>query len=516
MDAVSGVTDWAIANSVRHWVTVKPDAVSMFCEGTTRTWRELFDRASRLGQGLLDIGAQPQDRVIYLGKNSIEFFEIVVGASMAGTVSAAVNWRLLSHEVRFIVNHCQATVLFVESEFLNIVDKVRDELTSVERVIVIGGDGGVDDYEAWLDAHVAEDPQVVVAESDTSIQMYTSGTTGLPKGVMFSSASIRAYDSMVAEIGVDSDSVLLVSMPVFHAAGASLGILAMREGATTAIAREVVPQKLLDLIEQQRVTMTTLVPAVLKMLLETPGIERRDLSSLDTIAYSASPISPDLLRACLARFGCRFLQIYGMTETNSATVLRPEDHLDPVHPERMLSVGRPLPEVSVRVVDALTGIDAAEGEFGEVWISAPTNMSGYWDAPAETAATMTADGYIRSGDGGYLSGGYLYLKDRIKDMIVSGGENVYPIEVENVLVEHPAINDVAVIGVPSEKWGETVKAVVVRQSSAADLTSADVIAYAKQNLAGYKCPTSVEFVDALPRNASGKILKRVLRETFVS
>jgi long-chain acyl-CoA synthetase len=513
---MAAVTDWSIAGAVREWVGVKPDAACMSSEGTTRTWADLHDRGSRIGQGLIAAGLQPDDRVMYLGKNSIEFFEIVVGSAMAGVVSAAVNWRLLPHEISYIVNQTGARVLFVEADFVEGVDKIRPDLTSIERVVVIGGRDidGVD-YETWLASHPADDPRVEMASSAAAFLMYTSGTTGLPKGVMFSNASIRAYDSMVKEINVDADSVLLVSMPVFHAAGASLGILAMREGATTVIAREVVPIRLLELIEQHRVTMTTLVPAVLKMLLETPGITERDLSSLDTIAYAASPTSPDLLRACLTRLQCKFLQVYGMTETNGATVLRPEDHLDPEHPERMLSVGRALQGASVRVVDPATGVDVPEGEFGEVWISAPTNMSGYWNAPEETAAVMTADGYIRSGDGGALVGGYLFLRDRIKDMIVSGAENVYPIEIENVLVEHPAINDVAVIGVPSEKWGETVKAVVVRQSTGADLTAAEVIAYAKANLAGFKCTTSVEFIDELPRNASGKILKRVLREMYV-
>lgn len=512
---MSAITDWAIAGSVRHWAHLKPGDPCLSCEGTVRTWADTSRRCAQIAQGLLQAGLAAQDRVMYIGKNSAEFFEIVVGASMAGVVSAAVNWRLLPHEVLAIVNQTEAKILFVEAEFAHYLADIEDQLTSIERTIVIGVGAGAGNYERWMAAQPAVDPHVLMTADDIAIQMYTSGTTGLPKGVMFSNAAVRSYDAMVKELGIGSESVMMVSMPVFHAAGASLGILALTEGASTVIAREVVPARLLDLIEEHRVTTTTLVPVVLKMLLESLAVRDSDLSSLDTIAYAASPISPELLRACLATFDCKFLQIYGMTETNSATVLRPEDHLDPEHPERMLSVGRALPGVSVRVVDPATGIDVPDGEFGEVWIKAPTNMAGYWRAPEATAATLTTDGYVRSGDGALMTDGYLYLRDRIKDMVVTGGENVYPTEIEHVLLEHPGINDVAVIGVPSDKWGETVKAVVVRAPNSGDLSAADVIEYARTKLARFKCPTTVEFLEQLPRNPSGKILKRSLRETFV-
>jgi long-chain acyl-CoA synthetase len=256
-----------------------------------------------------------------------------------------------------------------------------------------------------------------------------------------------------------------------------------------------------------------LVPAALKMLLESSSIDTRDLSSLSLVSYSGSPITQELLAAMITRFRCSVIQVYGSTETSLTTLLATEDHLDPDHPERRLSAGRAVRGASVRIVDA-SGRDVADGEFGEVWVRCSTQMAGYWDAPAETAAAITADGYIRTGDGGYLLDGYLYLKDRIKDMIVSGGENVYPIEVENVLISHPSVRDVAVIGVPSEKWGETVKALVVRDLTGPVVEATQLIAYTKQHLAGYKCPTSIDFVPELPRNPSGKVLKRQLRLTY--
>jgi long-chain acyl-CoA synthetase len=518
-------TDCPIAGALRYWVTRKPEAACVVCEDSVLSWRQAYDRACRLGQGLIGTGVRRQDRVMYLGKNRSEFFEILAGTSMAGAVTAAVNWRLVPREMLYIINHSRARVLFVEADFLGHVEAIRAELEFVSTLVVIAGPArrggsspaaGVLDYEPWLAEQVARDPRVAVARDATVFQMYTSGTTGLPKGAMFSNAAVQATDSMAAVIGVDESSVVLVAMPVFHAAGSSLGILALRQGATMVIAREVVPDRLLELIAEHRVTMSTLVPSVLKMLLERPTIDSTDLSSLDTIAYAASPISPGLLAASLARFRCKFVQIYGMTETNGVTALYPEDHLDPAHPERMRSGGRALTGVTLRIVDPLTGREAGEGEFGEVWIKAPTNMQGYWDSAQETSAALTADGYVRSGDGGFVSAGYLYLKDRIKDMIVSGAENIYPIEVENVLITHPDINDVAVIGVPSQKWGETVRAVVVRERPDAELTADEVIAYAKANLAGFKCPTSVEFIDQLPRNPSGKVLKRVLRRNALS
>jgi long-chain acyl-CoA synthetase len=510
---VTTETDVSIADLVRRWAGVKPDAPCMSMDDRTLTWAELDRRSSQLGQGLLEAGIQPQDRVIFLDKNNVRFYEIVVGASKVGAVTAAVNWRLAPREMAQIINHSTARVLFIGAEFVEQYERFRDDLTTIDQVVVIGASAGLDGYEEWLSAQPAEDPRVPVAPEDCALQMYTSGTTGLPKGVMFSNRAVLATDGMVEVLHVDESSVLLISMPVFHSAGASLGILSMRAGAHSVIAREASPATLLPLIERWKVTMTTLVPAVLKMIIESPEIDQYDVSSLETISYAASPISPELLRRCLAVFDARFVQIYGLTETQGATILRPEDHLDPEHPERMLSVGRALPGAGLRVVDPQTGLDVEDGVVGEVWLKAPTNMHGYWGNEEATREALTRDGYVRTGDGASLRDGYLYLRDRLKDMIVSGGENVYSIEVENVLIEHPDVQDVAVIGVPSERWGETVKAIVVLRPGA-QLGEAEVIAFARAHLAAYKCPTSVEFVDELPRNPSGKILKRVLRAPY--
>jgi len=524
------INDPSIAGILRRGAERSPNGPCLTYEGQTRSWRQVYERASRVGQGLQRAGLQFQDRISYIAKNRPEFYEISFGASMAGVVIGAVNWRLAPCEMASLINHADVRILFVEEEFLPAVREIRSELRTVESVVVIGDDSKEpnpvtphlrtstsrleEGFESWLRRHPAEDPQVPVSESDIALQIYTSGTTGLPKCAMFTNRAVRATFAMAEVTQVDEDSVVLVPMPVFHAAGSSTGFMALSVGAHCVIVREPDPASLLAAIERCRVTMTIVVPAVLKTLLETPGIEARDLSSLHTIAYAASPISPALLRASLERFDCRFIQIYGTTETSGVTALPPEDHTDPAHPERLLSAGKALRGNSIRVVDPATGTVVPDGTVGEVWIKAPTNTVGYWNAPDETAATVTEDGYVRSGDGGYLRDGYLYLRDRIKDMIVTGAENVYPVEVENVLLAHHAIVDAAVIGVPSEKWGETVCAILVKDPAHPELTENEVIAYVKANLAGYKCPTLVEFVGELPRNPSGKILKRELRQPF--
>jgi long-chain acyl-CoA synthetase len=499
------------AETIRLGAARTPDAPCLTFQERTWSWREVLGRSSQAAQGLLEAGLEPGGRVIFLGKNCSEFFEILYGTSMAGGVTGGVNWRLAPHEMLAVINNAEATVLFVGTEFLRELSEFRASLTSITKIVVIGTGGTDEEYEQWLQRQPATDPDVAVSETDTAIMTFTSGTTGLPKGVMSSNAAVSAVFSMSQVLNVTEKSIALIATPVFHATGTTSASMLLSAGAQCVIAREAEADLLLGLIDKHKITVMTVVPAILKAMMESPKLHEFDVSSLDTISYAASPISPELLERCLDHFGCRFVQIYGLTETNCATVLLPEDHRD-----HLMSAGRPLPGVEVRVVDPTTGADLDEGVTGEVWIKAPSNMSAYWRAPEETAATLTDDGFIRTGDGALIRDGFLYLQDRIKDMIVSGGENIYPIEIENVLAYHPQINDVAVIGIPSDKWGETVMALVVRKAGADDLTEEGVIAYARENLARYKCPTSVAFVDVLPRNPSGKILKRVLREPYWS
>lgn len=349
------------------------------------------------------------------------------------------------------------------------------------------------------------------------LQLYSSGTTGRPKGAMITSANLMFTPRMGREYyGMDADTVNLVPSPLFHIGGIGYSLTAMGQGAHTVLVRDVDPAAVLALIERHRVTHTFLVPAVVQMLAESPALAGTDLTSLRRIAYGGAPMGETQLLKAMDLLGCDFMGVYGMTETaGSVTALAPEDH-DPGGPRAGLlrSVGRPLPWLDIRVVDPVTGNEAPVGGVGEIWVRSGQNTVGYWGQPELTAETLVEGGWLRTGDAAYFDDdGYLYMHDRIKDMVVTGGENVYPAEVENVLYAHPAVLEAAVIGVPSDRWGETLKAVVVRRPGFA-LDAAGLIAFARERLAHYKCPTTVDFADELPRNASGKVLKKVLREPY--
>jgi long-chain acyl-CoA synthetase len=303
-------------------------------------------------------------------------------------------------------------------------------------------------------------------------------------------------------------------MPMFHIAGAGWSMVGLLFGCRTVVLRDVDPARILQVIPEFGVTNALMVPAVIQFVLATPGVETTDFSSLRALVYGASPITDKVLVQAIETFGCELIQVYGLTETTGAiTQLEGSDH-DPVgRPELLRSCGKPYPWVEMRIVDPDTGDDRPVGEVGELWTRSGQNMAGYWNNPEATAQAITPDGWFRTGDAGYADAdGFLYLHDRVKDMIVSGGENVYPAEVENALMKHPGVADVAVIGVPDDTWGEAVKAIVVR--AADDLTEEAVIAFAREHLGGFKLPKSVDFTDVLPRNPSGKLLKRELREPY--
>jgi long-chain acyl-CoA synthetase len=384
-------------------------------------------------------------------------------------------------------------------------------------VVVIGdpGETGYPTFEQWISGRENRDPAVPARPDDTCYQLYTSGTTGLPKGVEITHDNLLGtLEEGLMDVGMSAESVNLVCMPLFHIAGSGWGLVGTHRGAAIVLLRDVELANILETIERHRVTHALFVPAVLQLLMDVPGVAERDLSSLQLIVYGASPITEAVLVRAMETFGCGFMQAYGLTETTGGiAVLKPEDH-DPGGSRAHLlrSCGKPVPPNRVRVVDPDSGADRAEGEVGEIWAHGRQNMKGYWRNAEATAATIDADGWLRTGDAGYFKDGYLYIHDRVKDMIISGGENVYPAEVENALARHPGVADVAVIGVPSERWGETPKAIVVKKDPA--LTEEDVISFCRSQVAHYKCPTSVDWVEALPRNPSGKILKTELREPY--
>jgi long-chain acyl-CoA synthetase len=516
---------FTVAGLLRHLARVQPDHEMLIADGVRRTWSEEFEACCRVAQACLREGIAVGDRLAFLDRNGLAYFDVLFGGALIGAVNVAVNWRLAPREMADIIDDSLAEVLVVHTDYLPALADMADGLSRVRRIVVLGDveaaatctDERAVSFDQWVEGCPAEDPGHVGRPDDICMQLYTSGTTGLPKGVMLSNANLS---TAISEAGttftISDDTVSLVAMPLFHIGGSGWALCAMSRGGRSVILRDVDPVRLLLLIADERITEMFLVPAVLMLLLATPAISSTDLSSLRSIFYGASPISEDVLVRCMSTFGCHFCQVYGMTETTGAiTALQPVDH-DPDGPRRGLlrSAGQPHPTVELRVVDPDTGEDVELGEVGEVWTRSPYNMAGYWRKPEETAATIDGSGWLRTGDAGYQDAdGYLYLHDRMKDMIVSGGENIYPAEVENVLLSHPALADAAVIGVPDDKWGETVKAIVVL-SPGSSLDAADIIGHCRQNLAHYKCPTSVETIEMLPRNPSGKILKRELRAPY--
>jgi fatty-acyl-CoA synthase len=484
------------------------------------TYAELFEEARRVAAALAVAGIGAGDRVGYLGKNRPEYFTLFFGAALLRAVPVAVNWRLAAREMEYVLNHARARVLFVEPDFLEHVEQMR--LESVARVVVIGSEGDARAYETWIRAQPARDDFAAALPSDTCTQLYTSGTTGFPKGVELTHANLIAAMRAGEPIwGFGPSTRSLVAMPLFHIGGSGWALGAFYAGGTNVLLREVVPGEVLRAIATERVNAAFLVPAVLQLLLTQPELAKTDLSSLERVAYGASPISEEVLVGALRALRCEFVQLYGLTETSGAiTALSPEDH-DPGGPraELLRSAGKPWGDVELRIVDAVSGRPLAEGQVGEVWCRSAQNLKGYWQNADATAEVFPEGrdaqglGWFRSGDAGYVKDGYLFIHDRVKDMIVSGGENVYPAEVENALMAHPAIADCAVIGVPSERWGETVKAIAVLRAGAV-ASDAEIIAWCRERLAHFKCPTSIDRVASIPRNPSGKILKTELRKPY--
>jgi long-chain acyl-CoA synthetase len=505
-----------LAEIPRHWAAEQPDAPALHFEGREWTYGRLDADSSRVAQALLAAGVTPGDRIAFLDKNVPEYFLYLFGGAKVNACCVAVNWRLAPREMAYIVDNSRAKVLAVGAAFLGHLADI--ELDPAVQVVVIGdpGDSGYPSWDDWVASFEPADPGTVPGEDDTCYQLYTSGTTGLPKGVELTNRNFMGMlPTASREWRFDRESVNLVCMPLFHISGSGWGVVGLFNGGRTVLLRELNPAELLDVIPRFGVTNTLFVPAVLQFLLQTPGVDDVDFSTLRTIVYGASPITEDVLVRSMKTFGADFVQVYGLTETTGAvTNLPPEDH-DPGGPRAWLlrSCGRPWGDVGLRIMDPETGAELPEGEVGEIWVKGVQIMKGYWADDAANRSAIVEDGWFRTGDAGYLREGYLFIHDRVKDMIISGGENIYPAEIENVLMAHPDVADCAVIGVPSERWGETVKAIVI-PAPGADLAESAVIAYCRGQLAHYKCPTSVDFVDAIPRNPSGKILKTELREPY--
>jgi long-chain acyl-CoA synthetase len=483
-----------LAEMLRWRAQRHPSLEAIWFEGKSQTYAELDESSSQLAGALVsELGLNPGDRVAILDKNCAAYLEMFFALDKAGAVAAPINWRLTPQEVKRIIEDVNPRLIVTGAEFKQNAAEAGVPIMTFDNL----PRGGVDPKRD--------------ADGAVSSQFCTSGTTGLPKGAMLTGWNVLNVGLCLAlEITeLREGGRHLVCLPLFHIGGAGWAIWAMQEGSTAIIVREIVPESLLKTMVEQKVETALLAPTLMLFLTELPASRTADFSALRHITYGTAPISPDLLRRSIDTFKCRFSQLYGLTETTGPITALPHEHHTG---ERMLSCGRPMFGGRVRIVDA-EGKDLPPRQVGEILYQGENLMAGYWQRADETAKAIR-DGWLHTGDAGYMDEeGFIFLKDRVKDVIVSGGENVYPAEVEAVLMGHPEVLECAVIGVPDKTWGETVKAVVVRRAGA-NLTEASLIEWSRDKLAGFKRPRSVDFIDALPRNASGKLLKRTLRELY--
>jgi acyl-CoA synthetase (AMP-forming)/AMP-acid ligase II len=496
---------------ITNWANEAPNRTALSEGARVLTYGALDTYTAKIAAALIGAGLKKGDRIAWLGKNSDLYFALFYGAARLGVVIVPIGWRLSPAEMTYIIADTDARLLFTGPGFADTARAMLGDLPDIERVF--------SDEEAreWIDA--AQPLSFTPAgPEDAVLQLYTSGTTGKPKGAVLSNRNLFGLRLPTEDAGLpwskwDDDEVVMVAMPCAHIGGTGLGVMALAAGVAGHILPEFTPDAVLDAVEQGGVTRFFMVPAALQMITTHPRAAKTDFSRLKYIFYGAAPIPLELLRECIRVFGADFVQAYGMTETTGTIVsLWPEDH-DPNGNQRMRGQGRPLPGVELKIVDE-DGNILPPHSVGELMTRSSNNMISYWKLPEATAKTVTADGWLATGDAAFLDDdGYLYIHDRMKDMIITGGENVYPAEVESAIYGHPAIAEVAVIGVPDDKWGEAVKAVCVAKPGMT-IDEADVIAWTRAKIAAFKVPKSIDIIPALPRNASGKILRKDLRAPY--
>jgi len=512
-----GVEGITMAGSIRELlasqVDERPEVTAVVEGSASYTWAQLDELSAAFALRLRDRGIGAGNRLVLLAKNSAAFFIALFAASMLDAVAVPLNSRLSVAELSGMLADTRATVVVVDEEFEMAAQVLADgnpDRIVLTKTLTEPGDQAVD--RTGLPAGAPRPDEI-------ALQMYTSGTTGVPRGAMFSHSNIKMVLENVSPLWArfQPGDVSIVCMPLFHMGGLAWALAGMAGGATSLTVRDFDPSAVLEICSERGVTTAFFVPAMLTALLGVADEGRPDLR-LRHVSYAGSPIAPSTLLAAMKTFNCEFVQLYGMTEATGAFAqLDPEDHEpDGARAHLLRSAGRAYPWAEVKVVDTSTGEYAGRRVSGEIWTRSAQNFAGYFGRPEETAAALTSDGWLRTGDIGLIDDeGYIFLLDRKKDMIISGGENVYPAEVEVVLADHPAVLDVAVIGVPSDRWGETVKAVVVPRPGQT-VNPEELIAFARSRVAAFKCPTSVDVVTALPRTSTGKIRKNVLRAPYWS
>ncbi len=482
--------------------------------GLRLTFEQLNSRCNSLANALVKLGIEPGDRVALALMNSVEFLEAYFAVAKIGGIVVPLNWRLVSDELEFILKDSGSETLIFGEEFVGVVADLhsRGGKTDVKNWLQVSADNNnsnfAKDYERFRNQESDSEPEIRAEEDDLLYIMYTSGTTGLPKGVVHShNTSIWALITFIASTDLRDGDRYLVALPLFHVGSLVPATLNIYWGVTSVIMREFDPVRAWNLIQEEKITCSLLVPAMLNFMSQVPDVTQYDYSSLRWIQSGAAPLPVNIIQK-YADLGIEVHQIYGLTECcGPACVISAENALTKIG-----STGRPFFHTEGKVVDD-NGVACLPGEQGEVWLKGRHIMLEYWNRPEATAETITADGWLRTGDVAATDKeGFIYIQDRIKDMIISGGENVYPAEIENVILGRSGVTEVAVIGQPSEKWGESPFAIVVKNDSA--LTEADILDHCDGKLARFKLPKGAAFIDVIPRNANGKVLKRELRLQF--
>ncbi|MDT4789491.1 Long-chain-fatty-acid--CoA ligase [compost metagenome] len=498
---------------------MNPERVATIYKDRRHTFRELGERVARLAAGLRGLGVQPGDRIGMLALNSDRYLEYILAGWWLGAVLNPVNTRWSVPEIVYSLDDCDTRYVIVDDQFLPLTEGILAAAKN-RPLLIHAGDGEAPDGMHSFERLIAD--SAPIADSghggdDLAVIMYTGGTTGLPKGVMMSHASLWSCMFMRMTVApIRDDSLALVTSPMFHIAGLAYAAARVVVGVPSCFLPMFEPTMALEAIQREGITEAVLVPTMLQMLLAHPKFAEYDLGSLRRISYGASPINAAVLEKAMEMLpaGIEFIHAYGMTENAGTVTLNLAENHGPEGRASGLyrSAGRAMTGLQLMIADS-EGNEVPRGEVGEILIKGPSVMQGYWNKPEETASALR-DGWFHTGDAARMNeNGYIFIVDRVKDMIVSGGENVYSAEVENALAKHPAVAMCAVIGIPSAEWGEAVHAIVTLKPGA--MASEDELrALCREHIAGYKCPKSVEFRDAMPLSGAGKILKRELREPY--
>ncbi len=475
---------------------------------------ELYEKSNRLANALINLGIQKGSRVAMMERNCHQYIELFFAAAKIGAILIPVNWRLKGKELSYIINDAEIQALIFGEEFTDVVSSVQSQLESVQHYIVIGNAReGFKTYDSLLQQSSDEAPGIKVEEDDVLVHMYTSGTTGVPKGVLLTHKNIlNTFRDQYQSMGLTRDDIAMQCGAFFHAPLFTAVMYTLV--ASTVVIREFSAERVLQLIQDEKVTRVFLIPTMISFILQHPNREAYDINSLKRVMFGGMPISTTLLKEAKAFFRCNeFQQFYAQTEASSIATLLPEDHILEGPPEktaRLHSAGRPEISCEFMLVDE-NDHEVPIGEVGEIVVRCDSVMKGYWKHPTETAR-VSRNGWHHTGDLARVdSEGYIFIVDRSSDMIISGGENIYPKEIEEILNAHPSVQMAAVIGVPDKAWGESVKAILVLKTGA-KCTEQEIISYCKERLAGFKKPKTVEFVDSLPLSPAGKVLKKILQE----